>query len=482
VKPSRRDCLRLGALAGAGALLSGCSEPFRRYTAPELPKSVALPPGDVEPVARLLNRIAFGPMPGEAARVASLGRKRYVAEQLRPGQEEPPFLTLRLSGLESLVESAADRRELFTEDEVLGQLQQAAILRAVYSPHQLRERMAEFWSNHFNIYARKGSGAFYKPTDELNVIRAHALGKFPAMLRASARSPAMLTYLDNQANRRGVPNENYARELMELHTLGVHGGYTQKDVQEVARCLTGWTVEDRFLRPPGTFRFDPDRHDDGSKTVLGVSIPAGGGESDGERVLDILAHHPAAARHIAGKLCRHFLGDAESPWAEKLAAIYARTGGDIREMLRPLLLSEEILHSPPLMKRPFDFVVSALRALNADTDGGADVQAHLARMGQPLYLWPMPDGYPDRASAWTGSLLARWNFALELASGRVGGTRVDLPGLARSSGAYADSLIALVFARRADTDALRPLRDRIARRSLEEKAALLLASPEFQWR
>ncbi|HXG25144.1 MAG TPA: DUF1800 domain-containing protein [Chthonomonadales bacterium] len=498
MKLDRRDCLRLGAAVGAGAFFTGC-DAIRSYTHPPQPDSIKLPPGPVEPIARLLNRVSFGPTPGEVARVARLGVERYIDEQLHPTDDEPAFLALRLRGIEALHTQALELQDE-PKHEVLRQLQKAAILRAVYSPHQLRERMVEFWSNHFNIYAHKGSGAYFKPTDELSVIRKHALDKFPDLLRASAHSPAMLAYLDNQVNERKAPNENYARELMELHTLGVHGGYTQRDVQEVARCFTGWTVENRFLRPRGRFRFNPDLHDDGPKTVLGTRIPAGGGEKDAERVLDILAKHSSTARFIAYKICRYFLGEAAKTWTAKLAEIYVQTGGDIKAMLRPLLLSREILEGPPIIKRPFDYMVSALRALNANTDADRPLQEHLAHMGQPLYQWPMPDGYPDKTSAWTGSLLARWNFATALTTGKIAWTQVDLPGLIRLShtakeAEYAHTLIEIIFALPADQDSLRALRDRLARclsqsprwsrkerPLLAETAALVLASPEFQWR
>ncbi|MBW3623861.1 MAG: DUF1800 domain-containing protein, partial [Armatimonadetes bacterium] len=453
----RRDLFRWGATAGAGSLLTGCSRVVHRVTAPAFPEAFALPPGEIGPEVRLLNRIGFGPAPGEVERVKAMGIPAFVEEQLHPPEEdlnrdlrgEGRNLALRLRGIDALREHPMELRDL-PDYEVLAQIQQAAILRAVYSPHSLRERMVDFWGNHFNIYGFKGWSGFFKPRDEIEVIRRHALGTFPDLLRASARSPAMLIYLDNEVNARGVPNENYARELMELHTLGVHGGYTQKDVQEVARCLTGWTLEDRFLRRKGTFRFDPAQHDDGPKTVLGTTIPSGGGEHDGERVLEILAHHPATAAFIAGKLCRHFLGEINPAWEAKLAAIYAKTGGDIPAMLRPLLLSPDLLAAPPVMKRPYDYMISALRALHADTDGGKPLQAHLSRMGQPLYQWPMPDGYPDRTSAWTGSLLARWNFALALAAGEIEGTTLPLSRLADSCAkdtghAPADALITLVL-------------------------------------
>jgi uncharacterized protein (DUF1800 family) len=295
----------------------------------------------------------------------------------------------------------------------------------------------------------------------------------------------MLAYLDNPSNRRGVANENYARELMELHTLGVNGGYTQKDVQEVARCLTGWTIEDRFLRRRGSFRFDRERHDEGAKTVLGVSVPANGGEADGERVLEILAHHPSTARFIAGKLVRYFHGDsADGRATERVAAVYRSTGGSIPSMLRALLLgdgpygiSPALLSAPPLLKRPFDFLVSSLRITRADTDGSVALQKHLDSMGQPLFQWPMPDGYPDSTAAWTGSLLARWNFAAALMDRKIPGTtaapttlpkaeliQLILPGLDTADRARMEECLKLV------------------QDKTPQSAALLLASPAFQWR
>jgi uncharacterized protein (DUF1800 family) len=355
---------------------------------------------------------------------------------------------------------------------ILGQLQQAALLRATYSNWQLRERMADFWSNHFNIYARKEQGIYRKPKDDIEVVRKHALGYFPAMLHASSRSPAMLAYLDNQVNKAGVPNENYARELMELHSLGIGGGYTQEDVQELARCFTGWTIENRYLHAYGSLRFDPDLHDKGVKKVLGRIIPPMG-KDEVPYVVDILASHPSTARFISEKLCNHFLGTRESPWVEKLAKIYADTKGSIAAMLEPLLLSDELRDGPPVAKRPIDFVVSAMRAYAAESDCGPPVQRHLTAMGQGLFEWPMPDGYPDRTSAWTGSLLARWNFACDLCSNQIPGTTVDFERLASKMSSLDVSELALDTSSRLD---------QVSTGDVARAAALALCAPEFQWR
>ncbi|MDF2439265.1 MAG: hypothetical protein JWN98_249, partial [Abditibacteriota bacterium] len=430
---SRRACLQRSAkvavAAGVASLSAGCSRLGQRLTHPApVELDTAFPRGlaqsDGEKAARLLNRMAFGARPGDVARVTKMGHAAYIEEQLNPVDQEELLLQVRLRGLEVLRSNAIELRDL-QETEVLRQLQQAAILRAVYSQYQLRERLVDFWSNHFNIYARKGLGTYLITADDIAVIRTHALGTFPDLLRASAHSPAMLSYLDNSENRRGVANENYARELLELHTLGVGGGYSQSDVQEVARCLTGWTIENRFLYRRGTFRFDEARHDNGVKTVLGTRIAAGGGQSDGDKVLSILSSHPATAHFIASKLCRYFLGQENAQWARRLAHIYTQTKGNISAMLRPLLLSEELLHSAPIVKRPFDYLVSALRTLNADSDGGALLQKHLENMGQTLWSWPMPDGYPDSTAAWSGSVLSRWNFAFALCSRDIPNTTID---------------------------------------------------------
>lgn len=456
---NRRQFL-LGAGLAAGLAAGGCAPIVQRVAGRKRADDITLPKRGGSEAHRLLHRVAFGPIPGEPRRVAEIGHEAYLREQLNPTEDDDAALKFLLSRLDVMRVSSAELRDL-PEGHVVRQLRQAAILRAVYSRWQIRERMADFWTNHFNIFAFKGDGAYRKNVDDLNVVRAHALGKFPDMVRASSRSSAMLTYLDNQVNRKGVPNENYARELLELHTLGVYGGYTQRDVAEVARCLTGWTVEERFLRPRDRFRFDEDAHDDGEKLVLGQRIPAGGGIKDGDRVIDIVTSHPSCAKFISTKLTKFFLGEHGEAIQPKVEQAYRETGGDIQAMLMPILTSDEIVHGEPVLKRPYDYMISSLRALDAQTDGGDALQSHLDAMGQPLYGWPMPDGYPDRTAAWTGTLLARWNFAHQLTHNEIGGTKIDPDGLAPFS--------ALVLGEGNEG-------------TTREDAAALIASPEFQWR
>jgi uncharacterized protein (DUF1800 family) len=331
---------------------------------------------------------------------------------------------------------------------VVTDLQRAKLLRAVYSDQQLYELMVDFWENHFSIFVNKDDDRYLLTAYDRETIRPFAMGRFRDLLGATAHSPAMLFYLDNW--RSSVPrpypakgdkpagvdggfNENYARELMELHTLGVDGGYSQKDVQEVARCFSGWTIQKP--NEQGLFVYRPGFHDDGEKVVLGHKILAGGGYADGERVLDILATHPSTAKFIATKLARRFLSD-DPPQAviDRAAAVFLKTDGSIRETLRAIITSPEFF-SPPAyrakMRSPLEYVAAALRALQAETDGDRPVLDLISHMGQPIYGRITPDGYSDRAEQWlsSGAMIARLNFANALATNRIKGTKVDLEKL-----------------------------------------------------
>jgi uncharacterized protein (DUF1800 family) len=377
------------------------------------------------------------------------------------------------------------------EDTAIRELAQAALVRAIYSRRQLYEIMVDFWSDHFSISALKGDCAWLKTIDDRETIRPHALGNFGDLLWASMRSPAMLIYLDNQENHAGNPNENYARELMELHTLGVGGGYTQRDVQEVARCLTGWTVDDHLFR--GKFRFLAERHDDQTKTVLGQILPAGGGERDAERVFELLMNHPATSHFVARKLARRLVAD-EPPASlvASAAATFVRTRGDIKSMLRTILHSAEFAAARPKLKRPLHYVAGALRQLDAESDGGPPLLDALTAMGQPLFHWPTPDGFPDHTAAWSGALLARWKFALALARNELHGTQIDASVLVAAASAHApaetfDRLGALLLGAAPPP----PVRDQVlgalgvagGENEMERAIiAAILASPAYQWR
>ena len=331
---------------------------------------------------------------------------------------------------------------------VVTELQRAKLLRAVYSEQQLYEVLVDFWENHFNIFANKDDDRYLLTGFDRETIRPFTMGRFRDLLGATAHSPAMLFYLDNW--RSSVPrpyaakgdkpagvdggfNENYARELLELHTLGVDGGYTQKDVQEVARCFSGWTIQKP--NEQGLFLYRPGLHDDGEKVVLGHKILPGGGIADGERVLDILATHPSTARFISTKLARRFISD-EPPQVviDRAAAVFLKTDGSIRETLRAIVTSPEFFSATAYrakVRSPFEYVAAAMRALNADTDGDRPVLDLVGRMGQPLFGRITPDGYPDRGEVWlsSGAMVARFNFASALAMNRLKGTKVNADSL-----------------------------------------------------
>jgi uncharacterized protein (DUF1800 family) len=445
-------------------------------------------------------------------------------------------------------ENDAARRERMTPEQAdavrmarqaTTELMQAKILRAAYSDRQLEEVLVDFWFNHFNVFSGKGQVRVYLNEYERDAIRPHVLGTFRQLLQATAESPAMLFYLDNwqssapegartaaerpqngrvnsrnpnqmprrpgaagrpgqidrprtladlppaAKNRRAGLNENYARELMELHTLGVEGGYTQKDVQEVARAFTGWTIANP--RQGGGFRFEPRMHDDGEKVVLGHTIKSGGGKADGDAVLDLLAKHPSTAHFIATKLTRRFVAD-EPPKAlvERAARRFRETGGNIREVVRTIVTSPEFFAADAYrakVKTPFEFVVSAVRATGTDTGNALPLVMAVRNLGMPLYGCQPPTGYSDKAEAWvnSGALLNRMNFAVTLTTPGQRGTGLR-PAQGRAGAGptvASDALVASALAGElSETTAAT-----VAKAATPSQAlALVLGSPEFQRR
>ena len=531
-KTVRRLPLAVVVLAAASAL-----QPlFAKQTGSAVP---ARP--DDRAIIHVLNRLGFGPRPGDVERVRAAGLQAYIDRQLQPERIEDAAMAQRLASLVTLSKSSREiageyllpaqrlRREqqrkevapgaapidpadgstmqdsgmqsadakdtparrpgpadngarvMRTPEQreaaraartVMTDMVEQKILRAAYSERQLEEVMVDFWFNHFNVFAGKGATRGYLTEYERDAIRPHALGRFRDLLQATAESPAMLFFLDNwqsstpdaagtgarqnsgnsrrpngrrlvadgsaAARRRqltdppGQPavqprrstgiNENYARELMELHTLGVEGGYTQKDVQDVARAFTGWTI--RAPRAGGGFTFEPRMHDDGEKLVLGHRIGRGGGKRDGEQVLDILARHPSTASFIATKLSRRFVSDTPpKSLVDRAAQRFRATDGDIRETVRAIVTSPEFFANEAYrakVKTPFEFVVSAIRATGTEALTALPFAATLRDLGMPLYMCQPPTGYADRAEAWvnTGALIGRMNFALALTEGR----------------------------------------------------------------
>ena len=429
----------------------------------------------------------------------------------------PPANPLENEKYRKIVEDYYRENGLQRPQRIMAELQASRILRAVYSERQLQEVMVDFWTNHFNIFANKGADRWLLPAYDRDTIRPHAMSKFSTLLQATAQSPAMLFYLDNfqsvspnmaqrpraQQQRRGI-NENYARELMELHTLGVDGGYTQKDVQEVARCFTGWTIfqprggaaavnamlGEAGRRNAGTFFFNARAHDDGEKMVLGHKIPAGGGIKDGLTVLDILSRHPSTAKFIATKLVRHFVADdPPKSLVDRVAATFTKSDGDIRESLKTIFLSKEFNSTEAYrvkIKRPFELVVSAIRTLGAETNGGPGTHQWIARMGEPLYGFQTPNGYSDAAESWvnTGGLLERMNFGLALAGNRVQGTRVDLykfTGGDKSQAKVMDESLKTILAGEISSTTRETLLKQLDQSDPVTKVVgLILGTPEFQ--
>jgi len=530
-------------------------------------------------VVHVLNRIGFGPRPGDVEKVQALGIERYIDQQLHPERIPDAGMDPRLRGLKTVTLSSRQISEQYEQpllqarrarrdaqaaqpsangapddqmlrprpdgaqqaaNAVLIELSEQKLLRAIYSERQLQEVLADFWFNHFNVDARKGRVRFMLTEYEREAIRPHVFGSFRDLLEATAKSPAMLFYLDNfmsadpdgsgmglQAARPGraggrrpgqalLPqgqlsqaqnrtprglNENYGRELMELHTLGVDGGYTQKDVTEVARAFTGWTIGnpremlgmldrvdrvDRVNRTarggaaaigrPSGFFFNPRLHDDGEKVVLGHKIKSGGGVGDGEQVLDLLAAHPATARFIATKLSRRFVSDTPAAaLVDRVAARFMATSGDLREVMRTLLLSPEFLAPETTrakVKTPFEFLVSALRATAASVSSARPLIRTMQDLGMPLYQCQPPTGYKDTADAWasTGALVNRMNVAQALGAGQLAGTTVNT--------AETHTTLEALLPGLSDTT-----RATMARATNEaERLALTLGSPEFQRR
>lgn len=498
---TRRKFLRLSGLLTCSLPLVSCSNlsgAVADRMGGGVPEKVSVPSGQsVDQAFHLLSRAGFGPCPGDVERVNNMGLRKWVEEQLAPEKVDDMVCEFRSRRFESIFLDPSTcyefRREVLRRD-----LARYHLLRATYSKRQLLESMVVFFSDHFNIYIEKGDCIYLKATDDRSVIRRNALGRFRDLVLSSATSPAMLVYLDGKENKKegklGIPNENYARELLELHTLGVEGGYTQRDVFEAARCLTGWRLHEKEHR--GTAYFDAKLHDDGEKIVLGKTIPAGGGKKDVEILVDIACNHPSTAKYLALKLCKHFV--AEEPPKSLIKRVeqrYRENHGQIKPMVREILLSPEFSASAGLkLKRPFHFVVSSLRATGADTMAGDQVLEYLTRMGHGPFQYPTPDGYPSEANPWLGTLLWRWNFAFALCSNSIESATVALDKICSSLGLEdlnasknaPQVLFAHFVGREPSAKELATIQEFAGARNLQDEKAraeligLILASPAFQ--
>lgn len=485
----------------------------------------------------LLNRLAFGPTPESAAEIARIGVDRWIDQQLHPEAiAEPASLKDRLGQLDTArldtvalfeqygppvrrgmppdpeaAKAARERARIIVE-----QASDARLMRAIWSRRQLQEVMVDFWYNHFNVFAGKGLDHLWVGNYEDVAIRPHALGRFRDLLEATARHPAMMFFLDNWQNSApGSPgangrdaglNENYARELMELHTLGVDGGYTQADVIALARILTGWGI----VRPrqlgyepsQNGFAFDPTRHDFGDKVFLGHTI-RGSGADEVEQALDILAASPASARHLSYQLAQYFVADQPPPaLVDRLTRRWMASGGDIRAVLKELFASPEFRNASDFdakFKTPFEYVVSAVRASGVPVTNFRPLLGNMARLGEPLYGCQTPDGYKNTREAWLNpdAMALRLSFATALGSGHM---PLDRPPteIDQQEGARAPRMIRLALAAPApgpviplDSARLAALlapdlsektRAAVSAAPLPMRAALLLGSPEFMSR
>jgi uncharacterized protein (DUF1800 family) len=575
-----------------------------------------------EAIQHALNRLAYGPRPGDVERVRQMGLAKWIEQQSNPNGIDDravearleQFPTLRMSTSTLLAEylqpkvqgkqATASAKEISdksaqasqgqnsAEDEpntaspmkqetapemntatrgagkrdllgggdpnavpraiaddskrpqrVVEELAMAKVARAIYSDRQLQQVMDDFWFNHFNVFAGKGADRWFLTSYERDVIQPHSMGKFKDLLTATAKSPAMLFYLDNflsadpraperlaaqravRQSRRGgfgrpwpprVPqqqqgkknarglNENYGRELMELHTLGVDGGYTQKDVTEVARCFTGWTIDKP--REYADFKFDERLHDPDPKVVLGKKIHAGG-MKDGEQVIELLARHPSTAKFISTKLARRFVSDdPPKTLVARMAKTFESSDGDIRAVLKTMIYSPEFWSREAYrakIKTPFELVVSTARALGADVDTPMPLVQWTGRIGEPLYQCQPPTGYSDKSEAWvnTGALLNRLNFSLALAGNKVRGSRSDVgsllgpeadgdakAGLNRAVQVFLGGQTATTTVETLEKQMENPqvlqarLDDPVKRVDLGMVAGLVLGAPEFQRR
>jgi len=413
---------------------------------------MSVSPNDLGPRAavHLLNRAAFGPRPGEVTRLLEKGLERWILERLEPGPD--PEVETRLQGLGTLGYPISQVLDLYRADQrsvgvILDQFMTAKLIRAVHGRNQLQEVLVDFWFNHFNVFISEGFDRFSTPAYERDAIRPHVLGRFRDLLAATAYHPAMLFYLDNylnNANRTvggrtivGI-NENYGRELLELHTVGVDAGYTEADVIDAARCFTGIGIDNLLVGGNRVFR--PQNHDRGAKNVFGLSIPAGGLQDDADRLLDYLAQHAATAQFVSWRLAQRFVADDPPPsLVAKCADTFLRTGGQIREVVKTLFGSTEFwaeAFGAGKHKTPFEFTASAMRAVDAQVTAQRAVGAALANMGMPLYGSNPPTGYGNRGSEWINpsSHLYRMNFALDLAAGALPGVVVDVRGVVRRAG------------------------------------------------
>jgi uncharacterized protein (DUF1800 family) len=480
---SRREFLRV--VTGKARTEPQAADPG---TGDPLGANVPPPVAWTDPRLRLVRRASYALRASDVADVKTLGYQRWLNDQVNVTRIDNDALEADVAARWPNLALEPAALAPLNAGTLRDQLQAATLYRAAFSRRQLYERMVEFWTDHFSISIDKVG--YLKLVDDREVIRRHAMGKFGDLLRASAKSPAMLAYLDQNLSRVGAPNENYARELMELHSLGVDGGYTQQDVTELSRVLTGWT-----FTGAGVFSFNPARHDWGAKTVLGVTIPAGNpslgqeGVKEGEQIIELLINHPATGRFLATKLLKWFVTPEPSDTQiEAIAGAYRATGGDIKRMVRAVLNEGWIAQAPLKLKRPFHLVASGLRSSDVAVANIGGMVGQVRNLGQPLFQWETPDGFPDLMEYWVGNITPRWSFGTTFAnSNSATNLRVNVDAyLAGTPDAALDRLDAELFGGELAASTRAQLRGYLVGGTfnatrVRETIALAMSSHEFQW-
>ncbi|MFN5600124.1 DUF1800 family protein [Gemmatimonas sp.] len=424
--PSRRRFFAMSTSAVAAVATGGvlAAQPPRTGGGRGTPLPAGRVPGaDVaaqwrDPLLRLVRRVTMGLAPEDVQLARRLGYSGFLEHQLNAAAiDDSAVEALIAARLPMMGMTGAQLRTQMDQTEVWNQLADAAWYRAIFSPAQLRERMVEFWTDHFSMDIEVANVGFMKLLDDRDVIRRHALGNFRDMLIASAHSAAMLNYLNQNSSRTPTPNQNYAREIMELHTLGVDGGYTQNDVAELSRILTGWSTN-----VDGTFLWRRTYHDVRAKTFLNRTFPAMAStatdammKGEGDAAIQMLLDHPSTARYISYKMARWLLAyEPPTSVVEATAAVYTSSRGDIKAMIRTILSSRNLMAAPAKYKRPFHMAVSAIRSLGATPATVANIRntrRNNEGLGMPLFRWDQPDGYPDSVEWWSGLVLTRWQHA-----------------------------------------------------------------------
>lgn len=502
---TRRDFLKMSGMFAAWTALASCAPNDVLSSAPTAtPVGTAFPTLPPNPltddalIVHTLKRFTFGPTPEMIEKAKRIGLSAFIEEQMFPESIPDDATDKMMEQFGTFSMTPAERFKLEKKGQSVQELISATLLRQRYSERQLFETMVDFWGNHFSIYIGKGGCKTLKTDDDLKVIRPNAFGKFRDLLHASAHSPAMLVFLDQATSTGEAPNENYGRELMELHTIGASAGYSQQDVIEVSRALTGWTIvgpRDR-KKEFGTYYFNPSMHSEGEKHVLGMTIPSGG-EDEGMMILDMLASHPSAAQFISRKIAKRFISD--SPSAEVvdlLAQTFTQTDGDTRAIIRAIAQSDSFKSSAgQKFKKPLDFFISALRltdvAIKLNARNGRKIQEHLRLLGQVPFTWSPPNGFPESQGYWatTSGLLDRWNFGLLLTSNQIRGMEVDLKNLTRDAASAEDvvDVLSLRFLGELLPENARAILVDFASsgdldKDIPSIAGLILGSPHFQMR